>query len=181
MKFLEKHKQLITNMLLAFVLISIGFALGKHSISSSSSGITPSASSSGSSSNSSVGPDRGYITATAGKNLLKLYYMHATFRCVTCNSIESKAKELVQRDFAEALQSGKIEWEDVNFQKNEPLAKKFDVVASCVVVAQLVNGEIKKFQRLDEVWTLLDKPVEFEQYVLGAIKMAYNETNGVAQ
>ena len=167
MNYFEKHKTLITNLLLAFVLVTIGFALGKHSVTAKSVEIQSVAASNGS--------------ATAGKSLLKLYYMHATFRCVTCNSIENKAKELVQRDFAEALKIGKIEWEDVNFQINEPLAKKFDVVASCVVVAQIVNGEITKFQRLDEVWTLLEKPDEFEHYVLGAVKTAYDEVNGGAQ
>lgn len=168
MNYFAKHKQLITNLLLAFVLISIGFALGKHSATTRSAVSQP-------------GTAVSNVTTTTGNSMLKLYYMHATFRCVTCNSIESKAKELVQRDFADALKRGKIAWEDVNFQENETLSRKFDVVASCVVLAQVVNGEIMKFQRLDEVWTLLDKPVEFERYVLAAVKKAYDEVNGAGQ
>jgi len=164
MQFSETGKKVITNLLLAFVFVSIGFSLGKHSANTGSVDSRPVAAS-----NSS---------ALAGDSQVKLYYMHAKFRCVTCNSIESMAKEIVKHDFAKALTESKIVWEEVNFQENETLAKKFDVAASCIVVAQIKKGDITGFQRLDEVWTLIEKPDDFNRYISDAVKQALNSING---
>ncbi|MDD2999508.1 MAG: hypothetical protein PHV05_10650, partial [Candidatus Riflebacteria bacterium] len=96
MQLNEKYKKLLTNLLLAFVLVSIGFALGKHSvINKTISGNVVAASNGG---------------TTSAERLVKIFYMHATFRCVTCNSIESRAKQLVERDFAGAWANKKILW-----------------------------------------------------------------------
>jgi hypothetical protein len=99
-----------------------------------------------------------------------VYYLHATFRCVTCNTIERMVKEVVETQFAEALAAGRLEWREGDFQVEEDLAKRFEVVSSCVVVAQQVKGKETEFQRLDEVWTLIDKPAEFKAYIAGAIR-----------
>ena len=96
--------------------------------------------------------------------------MHAMFRCVTCNSIEEKAKQLTDAEFSRELADKRMIWEDINFSENKVLAEKFNVVSSCVVVAVVNNGEIKSFERLDEVWTLLEKTEEFNSYLREAIK-----------
>lgn len=158
----EKVKKLITNLLLAFVLISIGFSLGKHSVNGAV-----------------IAASNG--SAVAGEKYVKIFYMHATFRCVTCNSIESKAKQLVERDFSAAYTTKKIVWEAINFQENETLARKFDVVASCIVVAVVQGDDILEFKRLDDVWPLLDKPAEFDAYIANAIKLALDKVNGEPQ
>ncbi len=164
MQLSEKYKKLITNLLLAFVLVSIGFALGKHSVVNKTvSGNTIAASNGG-----TISADR----------LVKIFYMHATFRCITCNSIESRAKQLVERDFADAWARKKILWEEVNFQENEALAKKFDVAASCIVVTIVQGDEILEFNRLDDVWPLLEKPAEFDVYVSDAVRKAIGKITG---
>ncbi len=164
MQLSENHKKLITNLLLAFVLVSIGFSLGRHNVVSRTiNGETIAASNGG-----TVSPER----------LVKIFYMHATFRCVTCNSIENRARELVERDFSQAWNQKKIFWEEVNFQENEALAKKFDVAASCIVVSVMQGNEIIEFKRLDEVWPLLEKPAEFDVYVADAVRNALAKTNG---
>ncbi|NCB39486.1 MAG: hypothetical protein EOM80_12040 [Erysipelotrichia bacterium] len=164
MQLNEKYKKLLTNLLLAFVLVSIGFALGKHSVINKTISSNVVAASNGG--------------TTSAERLVKIFYMHATFRCVTCNSIESRAKQLVERDFAGAWANKKILWEEVNFQINEALAKKFDVAASCVVVAVVQGDEILEFNRLDDVWPLLEKPAEFDVYVSDAVKKALGKING---
>ena len=69
---------------------------------------------------------------------------------MTCNGIENRARQLVEREFAEPWKSGKILWEEINFQKNTALATKFDVTASSIVVAVMQGNEIMEFRRLDE-------------------------------
>lgn len=73
--------------------------------------------------------------ARSGDHVI-VYYMHAAFRCVTCNQIEAMARMLVDTEFAEDLRSGRLVWRDVDFQSREDLARRYDVASSCVVIVQ---------------------------------------------
>lgn len=142
-----KTQKIIKDLLLAFVFISIGFAIGKRFGASSQ------------------------IPDTAGKpSVVRVYYMHATIRCASCNGIEKMTKNLLETQYAKELAAGKIEFVEENFQKNEKLAKKFDVLASCVVIAKIKNGKIVARQRLDKVWELFRKTPEFNAYLNKAIR-----------
>lgn len=146
---MEPLKKILTNALLAFALISIGFALGKNSVKPDvSTQIQPSGSS----------------------HQVAVYYLHSSFRCVTCNTIESMTKELLDHAYSSELTDGSILWIEDNFQENDTLAKQFEVAASCVVVAQMENGEVTNYQRLDDVWTLMKEPEAFNQYISDAIE-----------
>ena len=153
---------LTTRVLLAFVLFTLGFGVGREvGRRQAAAGAAPGGAAAG-------GAAAPVAPATADK--VMVYYLHATFRCVTCNTIEAMAKEVVETQFAEDLAAGRIEWYEGDFQAEEDLAKRFDVVSSCVVVARQSAGKAVEFQRLDEVWTLVDKPAEFKAYVAGAIR-----------
>lgn len=142
--------------LLAFVLISIGFALGKHSVRSSRSPADQPA---------------------AQGDYVAVYYLHSTFRCVTCNTIEKMTRELLNTVYSKEVSEKKILWFEQDFQENEALAKQFEVVASCVVVAKMKDGKLIDYQRLDDVWTLMKDPVAFNHYISGAIN-GYLKTSG---
>ncbi len=149
-------KKLISRLLLGFVLISIGFVLGKETTArrtqASVDGQAPAK----------------QQPAEEGEKVI-VYYMHATIRCVTCNQIEEMAAEVVNTVFADAKKAGKVVWNEVDFQENAELATRFDVISSCVVVAKTVDGKVVDFKRLDELWTLADKTQEFNQRVADAI------------
>jgi hypothetical protein len=158
---MNRLHSILKNLLLAFVLVSIGFFLGKHSVrhADSAPGITPS-------------------PAQSGKALqtVTIFYMHATIRCVTCNTIEKMTRELVETQFGTELAEGVLVWRDVDFQKNEALAGQFEVVSSVVVIARMKGDDVVDFKRLDKVWTLMDNPPEFDAYVISAIQSLLAET-----
>jgi hypothetical protein len=141
---MELLKKILTNCLLGFALISIGFALGKHSVKS------------GAQSNG---------LPHSGGHVVAVYYMHSTFRCVTCNTIEKMTRELLDSSYSEQLADSRILWCEVDFQENEALARQFEVVASCVVVAEMKDGAILEYKRLDDVWTQMKDPAAFNRYV----------------
>lgn len=143
---IAKLQKIVTAALLMFTLVSIGFLLGKHSASGRLDDGSP----------------------TAG-TYVAVYYLHATFRCVSCNDIERLAKELLDQSYAAPLANGALRWHVVDFQENEALAKRFHVVATGVVVALVENGRIRDFERLDSIWTLADKPDAFVAYIQAAI------------
>ncbi len=154
---MEKCRKILTRLLLAFVLISIGFALGRHSLKNHS---------------------LSQVESPASGQYVTVYYMHATFRCETCNTIEKMTRELLDKAYAAELADGRIKWQEVDFQEDEPLAEKFGVVASCVVVTRVEEGKIVDFKRLDEVWTLMQNPGQFNQYISAAINLFLGRNGG---
>lgn len=145
---MTKTVNIVKNLLLIFVLVSIGFAFGKYSVTKSQ-------------------PILPLVVQTA--ETVNVYYMHATFRCVTCNTIEKMTKQLLESKYKKQMQEKVILFVDVNFQENEALAKQFGVISSCVVVARIKDGKTTGFERLDKVWELMSKPDEFNTYVSSAI------------
>jgi hypothetical protein len=152
----------VTRALLAFVLFTLGFGVGREVGQRQAATVAPDASkaATGAAPAAPVHEDDRVI----------VYYLHATIRCVTCNTIEALAKDVVEKQFGEALAAGRIAWQERDYQVDEELAKRFDVVSSCVVVAHRVGGRETEFQRLDKVWTLVDTPPEFREYVATAIR-----------
>lgn len=148
---MDKLKIITTKILLIFVLVSIGFIFGKHSVK-----------------NKVNTPDE--LNILNNKNsYIAVYYLHSTFRCVTCNTIEKLTKKLLDTSYAQELKKGTIIWKEEDFQQNENLARKFEVIASCVVVAQVKDKEISDFVRLDEVWTKISDHNLFNEYIGNAI------------
>jgi hypothetical protein len=140
---MRKIRALCRAVLLSFVLISIGFLIGKYSVKKQ----TESA-----------------VLSESG-NYVAVYYLHSTFRCETCNTIESMTRALLEREYHEALKNGSIQWREIDFMKNSALAEQFDVAASCVVVADIRDGSVLRYRRLDEVWTLIADPPAFDVYL----------------
>lgn len=159
----ETFKHIVTNLLLIFVLITVGYSLGKHNTLAKTTVV----------SNQIMGSN-----GSGDKMHVRIFYMHSTFRCVSCNDIEARALAVADKEFAAQKVDGTLSWVDVNFHENETLAKQFDVVASCIVVAVMRGSEIVSFERLDEVWTLVEKPQEFDSYVRNAFNKAFLAVKG---
>lgn len=147
-----KAKKIIGRLLLAFVLVSIGFAIGKEVER-----------------NHRQADAQGAPTV-AGEDKVVVYYMHATFRCVTCNLVESTGEELIRTEFADAVKTGRLEWRPVNYQENEDLGKRYNVGGNMIVVAKFVGGKEIANKRLDRVMELASKRDEFMAYVRSAVQ-----------
>jgi hypothetical protein len=148
----KKIKDLLKVLLVCFTLISVGYMLGKNATESRDS--------------------ESEISST--DNYVAVYYLHSTFRCETCNQIEAMTRDLLEREYRAAMENGDIHWREIDFMKNTAMAKQFDVAASCVVVARIRNGHIDDYQRLDDVWTLLNDRAAFDNYIRIAIETYLN-------
>lgn len=145
--------KIIGKVLLAFVLISIGFLLGKTTTRSPAPASAP------------VEP-----AAASGQDRVVVYYMHASFRCPTCNRAESMGEELLREEFAEALQAERLQWQAVNWQENEALAQRYHVNAPMLVAVKYRDGREVESRRLDRMLVLVNSPDEFRNYVRPAIQ-----------
>ncbi len=144
-------RRLIKNVLLGFVLISIGFALGKELTLRSMKASK-------------------WVPDSAGNDRVIVYYVHGSIRCITCNKIETMAHDVVERDFADAMQTGRVEWRTANFQENQALAGRYDIASSTLVLVRVEGGKEAAFKRLDKVWTLVDDPTAFSTYIADEIR-----------
>lgn len=154
---MAKVKKAVTGLLLCFVLVSIGFALGKEATlrrARPGPGGTQAA------------------TAPAVGSEVVVYYMYPAIRCVTCNKIEAAAHKVVHEDFAAALREGRLRWEVVNISENDALAARYEVATSTVVVARRRGGRDEGFDRLDGVWPRAGKPEELSAHIRSAVAAA---------
>ena len=166
---MEKAVPIVRNALLAFVLLTLGFAAGKEVTLRSMRG--PAAAP------GAVAPaESAPAGATAERSdRVEVYYVHATIRCATCRTIEKMTREVIEKQFAGELADGRIRWREADFQEDEALARRYKIEASGVLVVRLRDGRETGFERLDEVWTLLNDPPAFAKYVGDAVRAALSD------
>ena len=102
---------------------------------------------------------------------IQAYYFHRSVRCTTCNTIEKWAREVVRTDFADAVGKGTLGWKTVNFEQpeNQAYRTELKVHTQSVVLVEFVDGKVKDWEPLPDVWTLVDDEPRFREYVRGEV------------
>jgi hypothetical protein len=113
-------------------------------------------------------------SATKGESVddgLMVYYFHGNVRCPTCRSIESQSYDTVKAEFDSELANGAVVWKTLNYEEpsNAELAKRFEIQMPVVVLAQMKDGRIADWKRLDQVWAVVGDKSAFREYVRGEI------------
>jgi hypothetical protein len=100
------------------------------------------------------------------------YYFHTTVRCTACTRIENLAHEVVERDFAEHIKAGQLEWRTVNVQhaENQHFIRDFRLVTKSVVLVREANGKATNWKNLDKVWELVRSQTRYQNYVREELK-----------
>jgi hypothetical protein len=95
------------------------------------------------------------------------YYFHRTARCVTCLKIENTAHDVIFRDFAEQLRSGKFLFlpTDVEATGNEHFINDYQLVSQALVLVKYAEGKPAASRKLDRVWDLIGDEAQFDEYV----------------
>lgn len=97
----------------------------------------------------------------ASAQKVEVLYFHGAKRCITCNAIEKLSKEVVEKDFAEQVKSGKIVFKivDITKKENAKLAEKYEVTWSSLI---LVKGKIANNLTTMGFKLAKNKPEEFK-------------------
>ncbi len=159
-------QRILATPLMLFVVISIGFALGRMTAPASTTDVADATTDDASQvetagAKTPTGPSRVYVT-----------YLHGNMRCVTCNTIERLLRDTVHKRFAEALADGRVVWREVNYDEDPALAKRYDAATSMPVISWEVDGREAGFDKIDEVWSLMRDPVAFEDAIVDSIDTA---------
>lgn len=149
-----KAKKIIGKVLIAFLLVSIGVAIGKEMAARNAQ--------------ATVEP----VTA-AGETKVVVYYMHG-IPCITCTFIETTAEKLVREEFADAVAAGTMEFVSLNYlePENATLADKYNVGSNMVIAVRFEDGKEVSRVRLDEVMELASNADRLTDYLRTGIASA---------
>lgn len=102
---------------------------------------------------------------------LVAYYLHGTFRCPTCLSIEKQSKETVETEFADVEKEGKVVFLSLNYDEpeNAHFQDDYKLTAQSLVLSLRNNGKEVKWKNLPEVWEHVHNPPAFREYVAGEL------------
>jgi hypothetical protein len=75
-------------------------------------------------------------------NKLEVYAFHGTRQCETCKNMKANTKAALETFFADELASGKIIYKviDVDDEKNEAIAEKFEATGTALMINKIING-----------------------------------------
>jgi len=83
-------------------------------------------------------------SASVGKqNRLEVYCFHGTRQCETCKNMKANAKTALDTYFTSQLKDSSIVFSiiDVDDEKNERLAEKFQASGTALMINKVVNGK----------------------------------------
>jgi hypothetical protein len=94
-------------------------------------------------------------------------YFHNTTRCVTCRTIEQRARETMESSFAAEVASGQLVWRALNMElkENEHYAIDYSLTSPSLVLTEVDGDREVRFKVLNETWTLVHTKVQFVTYV----------------
>jgi hypothetical protein len=95
------------------------------------------------------------------------YYFHRTIRCPTCLSIEAQAQTALETGFVEELSAGRLEWHAINIEEpgNEHFEQEYQLDRQALVLMEVQDGQVQRYQKLERVWELVEDPAGFRDYV----------------
>jgi len=95
---------------------------------------------------------------------IEAYYFHFTARCVTCNTIEAKAKENLQTLYPNQFNQGLITFQSLNLEEsvNKPLADRLGVSGQTLLI---VKGDKKVNLTNEGFLYAVSKPEKFREII----------------
>ena len=149
-----KVRKIIGKLLIAFLLVSIGVAIGKEMATRNAPAV--------------AAP----VTAP-GETKVVVYYMHG-FPCVTCTFIETTTEKVVHEEFADAVAAGTMQFVSLNYlePENAALAEKYNVGENMVIAVRSEDGREVSRVRLDEVMELAPNAEGLKDYIRKGIRSA---------
>jgi hypothetical protein len=95
---------------------------------------------------------------------IEAYYFHFTARCVTCRTIEAKAKENLEVLYPNQVKQGLITFQSVNLEEasSKPLAEKLGISGQTLL---LVKGDRKINLTNEGFMYAVVKPEKFKEII----------------
>ena len=102
-----------------------------------------------------------------------VYYFHRTGRCRTCRALESNAREIIEKSFADELSKGRLLIQTLNVDEtnNRHFIDEYQITGPALVLSRIEGGKAVAWKNLDQIWQLIRAPVEYQANVANEIKL----------
>lgn len=102
---------------------------------------------------------------------IKAYYFHGSFRCVTCTNMEKYSREAIEKNFKDALTSGRLEFKAINVEEkdNEHFINDYQLYTKSLILSLVKDGKEVKSKNLDKIWQLVRNKQKFLSYVISEL------------
>jgi hypothetical protein len=97
---------------------------------------------------------------------IEVVHFHATQQCWSCIELGRLAKLTLEKRFPEELESGFIEFKEVNVElpENSDIVEKYQASGSSLFVNYIYDGE-DHIEEEVQVWRLLSSEIQFRKYL----------------
>lgn len=94
-------------------------------------------------------------------------YFHGRARCVTCQRLETYAEEALRTGFPEELASERLVWRviDISQPANRHFVEDYRLKHQSVVLAEMEDGERRRWTKLDQIWQKVHDKEDYVGYV----------------
>ncbi|MDZ7613978.1 MAG: nitrophenyl compound nitroreductase subunit ArsF family protein [Flavobacteriaceae bacterium] len=108
--------------------------------------------------------DKQVKTSDNNSDKIEAYYFHFTARCVTCKTIEARAKENLEALYPNQFKQGLMTFQSLNLEEapNKVLAEKLGVSGQSLLI---VKGEKKINLTNDGFMYAVVKPEKFKEII----------------
>lgn len=102
-----------------------------------------------------------------------VYYFHNNFRCAKCRKFETYSREIIETDFSDALNDGRLEWKVVNIDEpaNKHFVRDYQLYTKSIIVSKIQDGKQTEWKNLDKIWELVGDKKAFVNYVQYEVAM----------
>lgn len=101
---------------------------------------------------------------------IEIVHFHSTYQCYSCIYIGDKTFEILENNFAEEIENGKIVFKKINVDKkeNSEIVNKYKAIGSSLFFNS-ITGDKNKISEDTKVWTFIDRDEEFENYIINKV------------
>ena len=104
--------------------------------------------------------------STVREDKVEVFVFHSTNRCTSCETIGMWTGETVNEYYQDKIQTGKIEFREINIDlsENKALARKFKASGSSLFINSITDNK-DHIEEDVRVWRLLGDKEEFKNYL----------------
>lgn len=84
--------------------------------------------------------------------VVEVLYFHGSQRCRTCVALQKAAKELVEKNYAKELKSGRVKFREIDLssKEGEKLGDRYEIAWSSLIIVRKQGGKEKFADLTDE-------------------------------
>ena len=109
-------------------------------------------------------------TETLKADKLEIIDFHSTYQCYSCVYIGDKTLEVLENNFAEEMQDGKISFQKINVDEvqNKEITNKYKARGSSLFFNVIIDDQ-DNISEDAAVWRLVGRDKDFEDYLVNKI------------